>query len=494
VAAALALGECRSSSSIPALTRALAAPFRPERIAAAAALRRAGHALDRQPSSLLDGALPVPAGIGDATRSTDVLAALADAHRPVLAGWLDTGGSERPRDDSPEAWAELLAGAPAADTPGGATAEIERYDDEGEPEYLLAKPFSRINRAQNVRLLHAFLVAAEHLRLPAGARILDLGGGSGWVSELLAKFGFTSVTLDLSSALLRIGRRRFEREGLTPKFAAADMTRLPIASASMDAALVMDALHHVPDVPAVFREVFRVLSPGGLFLIAEPGEGHSETPKSRGEMLEYGVQEREVHLFDAVREGRAAGFDDVRIVPHYVPGMTMTPEQLESAMQAPADTWMMHAGDRPGYVTHFILQAVFDRPVLLFAKGRRSADSLAPRTLRAEIVSSLARDGRRIYGRVTVRNTGDTIWLGGGHQTGHVLLGLHLLDSDRTPLRLDVCRTPLPPLVRPGESVELSVDCVLPDASTPYVVKLDLVDEGVCWFEDAGSSPVYAPV
>jgi hypothetical protein len=154
----------------------------------------------------------------------------------------------------------------------------------------------------------------------------------------------------------------------------------------------------------------------------------------------------------------------------------------------------MHAGDRPGYVTHFILQAVFDRPVLLFAKGRRSADSLAPRTLRAEIVSSLARDGRRIYGRVTVRNTGDTIWLGGGHQTGHVLLGLHLLDSDRTPLRLDVCRTPLPPLVRPGESVELSVDCVLPDASTPYVVKLDLVDEGVCWFEDAGSSPVYAPV
>ena len=40
------------------------------------------------------------------------------------------------------------------------------------------------------------------------------------------------------------------------------MTALPIADASMSAVIVIDALHHVPDVPAVFREAFRVLDDG----------------------------------------------------------------------------------------------------------------------------------------------------------------------------------------------------------------------------------------
>src|SRR5258705_365398 len=72
----------------------------------------------------------------------------------------------------------------------GPAAEIERYDAAGETAYLLTKPFSPINHSQNVRLLHSFLVAAEHLDLPPAGRVLDLGGGSAWVSELLARLGF----------------------------------------------------------------------------------------------------------------------------------------------------------------------------------------------------------------------------------------------------------------------------------------------------------------
>jgi hypothetical protein len=34
-------------------------------------------------------------------------------------------------------------------------------------------------------------------------------------------------------------------------------------------------------------------------------------------------------------------------------------------------------------------------------------------------------------------------------------------------------------------------DVTLPDASVSYVLKIDLVDEGICWFEDAGSTPAY---
>ena len=37
----------------------------------------------------------------------------------------------------------------------------------------------------------------------------------------------------------------------------------------------------------------------------------------------------------------------------------------------------------------------------------------------------------------------------------------------------------------------MTLDLALPDASLPYVLKIDLVDEGICWFEDAGSPPAY---
>ena len=65
-------------------------------------------------------------------------------------------------------------------------AEVDRYDAEGETDYLLTKPFSRINQAQNVRLLHSFLAASEHLRVPAGADVLDLGGRAFTVGRQLA--------------------------------------------------------------------------------------------------------------------------------------------------------------------------------------------------------------------------------------------------------------------------------------------------------------------
>jgi hypothetical protein len=38
------------------------------------------------------------------------------------------------------------------------------------------------------------------------------------------------------------------------------------------------------------------------------------------------------------------------------------------------------------------------------------------------------------------------------------------------------------------------VDLTLPDAAAGYVLKLDLVDEQICWFEDVGSRPVYLAV
>jgi SAM-dependent methyltransferase len=494
VAAALALGECRSASKVPELRRLLTAPYRAERIAAASAIVRCGGSLDQPRSSLLHNALPAPVQIGDHTRALDFLAALADRHADVLAAWPTLSELEQPPGHGGRDWAEFLAGAPLAVARASSDAEIERYDADGDAEYLLTKPFSHINRSQNARLLHTFGVVAEQLRVPREGRILDLGGGSGWVSELLARLGYRPITLDISTALLEIGTRRFARTGLTPRFAVGDMTALPVASGSMDAVVVIDALHHVPDVPAVFREAFRVLAAGGQFVVAEPGEGHGETTKSRGEMLEHGVQEREIHVFEAVEYGRAAGFDDIGVVPHYVPGITMTSDQVRRAMASPADDWMIRHDGRDGYLAPFVIQSMFDHPVLVFSKGQRPIDSTAPRELKAELTARFVRDGVRVRGVVIARNVGDTIWSGGSDFVGRVQVGVQLLDAGRRLLNKEFHRTGLTGDVTPGRQIEIPVDLTLPDPTAAYVLKIDLVDEGICWFEDVGSMPIYVPV
>jgi hypothetical protein len=58
---------------------------------------------------------------------------------------------------------------------------------------------------------------------------------------------------------------------------------------------------------------------------------------------------------------------------------------------------------------------------------------------------------------------------------------------------MDYARSLLPRDVPPGATLDVPVDVTLPDAS-PCVLKLDLVDEHICWFEDRGSPPAWVAV
>jgi hypothetical protein len=271
------------------------------------------------------------------------------------------------------------------------------------------------------------------------------------------------------------------------------MSMLPLASGSMSAAVVLDALHHVPNVEEVFREVFRVLEDGGAFVLAEPGEGHSETEKSRSEVEEFGVHEREIHVLEVFDYARRAGFDDVRVVPNPAPAISMTRAQLEDAMASPPGRWMVTNDGRPSYLAPYVIQSVFCHSIMVCRKGRPVRDSRAPGVLRADILPRLRRDGRRVTGSVTVRNTGDTVWLA-GHATGHVQVGIQLLSEHRELIALDFERAALTRNVGPDESVDVEIAFDLSESGTPYVLKIDMVDEGTCWFHDVGSRPTYVAV
>jgi SAM-dependent methyltransferase len=115
----------------------------------------------------------------------------------------------------------------------------------------------------NARLIAAFMRLSG---LPRGARVADLGCGSGVFTELLRREGYSSIGLDISRKLVEIGRGQYP--GL--ELIEGDAENLPFASESLDGVLLSALVHHFPDPRRLAAEVRRVLKPGARFVAFDP--------------------------------------------------------------------------------------------------------------------------------------------------------------------------------------------------------------------------------
>ncbi|HEX8446743.1 MAG TPA: methyltransferase domain-containing protein [Sphingomonas sp.] len=106
------------------------------------------------------------------------------------------------------------------------------------------------------------------LAIPAGARVLDVGCGTGNTTLAAARRRAAVTGIDIASGLIARGQQRAEAEGLTGiDFQVGDAGSLPFADASFDYVLSTFGAVFLHDQQAAARELARVVRPGGTIAL-----------------------------------------------------------------------------------------------------------------------------------------------------------------------------------------------------------------------------------
>ena len=113
----------------------------------------------------------------------------------------------------------------------------------------------------------------SRLKIPAGARVLDVACGTGNTAIPMARGGAVVTGVDIAANLIVQARERAAAEGVAVTFDEGDAEQLPYADGTFDAVVTMFGAMFAPRPGIVASESARVLKPGGLLAMANWNTG-----------------------------------------------------------------------------------------------------------------------------------------------------------------------------------------------------------------------------
>lgn len=133
-------------------------------------------------------------------------------------------------------------------------------------------------------------IALRHLLPPTGRCLLDIGPGFGRLSEFYEGYERV-VLLDYSRTLLRQAQKRLGRDDKFV-YVAASFYAIPLADSAIDTTMMVRVMHHAEDVPALLREVARVLTKGGEYVLEFANKRHLKS------VARYALRRQQWNPFD----------------------------------------------------------------------------------------------------------------------------------------------------------------------------------------------------
>lgn len=364
-------------------------------------------------------------------------------------------------------------------------------------EDALRYPMSIQAHDTGFRYLFNFIIVAQSLGLRPGDAVLDFATGSGFVSELLNRFGYVTVAFDIDHELLAIGQERLTLDPrCDPKrarFVTGDGMCLPFRDESFDGIICMNALHHMPDYRLTLAEMCRVLKAGGRAVFAEPGDQHSKSPESILAMEQYGALEKDVVISEVSQLARAVGFRRMLLKPYVQPGMLeLDYEEFERFREGgKVSTPFLTPPGIAEFVKGqplFCLEKAGIRPL---TSARAPAETLRARIIIRECPTRVPQQGH-LKVAVLCENIGQSTWLATPREFGgYVTLGIKLLTPDGRVLEDSRGRQRLSRDVPPGGRIEVLSEVAMEGLEPGrYRIVFDMVNELVCWFQSVGSETV----
>jgi SAM-dependent methyltransferase len=159
--------------------------------------------------------------------------------------------------------------------------------------------------------------------LKPGEVVVDLGSGGGLdVFLAAAKVGPTgkAIGIDMTPAMIERARKA-AAQGADGKpyanveFHLAPIDRMPLADASVDCVISNCVINLASDKPAVFREVARILKPGGRLAVSDIALKKPLPREITGDVMAYvGCIAGAILIDDYQRQLKAAGFEHVQVI------------------------------------------------------------------------------------------------------------------------------------------------------------------------------------
>jgi SAM-dependent methyltransferase len=143
-------------------------------------------------------------------------------------------------------------------------------------------------------MLQAYLADAA---LPQGARVLEVGCGTGAVTRVLATWPGVGETIGVDPSPVFLARARELASSVTTmSFQEADGRSLPFPNSTFDAVVFHTTLCHVPGPKAALHEAARVLRPGGCLLVFDGDYATATVATQAGDPLNTCVEAFREHF------------------------------------------------------------------------------------------------------------------------------------------------------------------------------------------------------